>query len=455
MKPGIVFAVFGLAMVLFASELVQNRAKATFAAEPPACVDAFEGLVSWWPGDFDADDIVGANAGLRFNGASIQPAFVRGGFTFDGKDDYVSVADSDSLNVVGGLTLNVWVYWEGFTDSDLESVIVSKPGSFELGIRNFGGPQLYLHLDQVGDRETNLSSEDNYFPLRRWVYLSVTYDEVYGELTIAVDGTPFAEMTLFDRGSISPTESDLTFGARDGDSHFKGQLDEIELYNRGLSRAEVEMLIATRETGKCSGSLEVEVVVVPGWWEQTFDVIVNGEVKADDLAGGGSTGKLRVTPGYQTISRTDGEGYYLQGTVTAWECRNDLDHVIRWWKGHTLAELPVLNGESVICTMTIYESGCDGAAFENVIIGDNADNVLTGTEGRDVILGLGGDDEINGLEGDDCLVGGPGDDLVIGGGGDDEYHNDIGNPPPPPPPAIVAGPAPVEELPPAEEPAAE
>lgn len=450
MKPGIVFAAFGIAMVLFASELAQNREKHVFAAEPPACVDNFDGLVSWWPGDFDADDIIGSNAGLRYNGASIAPALARGGFTFDGKDDYVKVADSDSLDVVGGLSLNAWVYWEGFTDSDLVSVIASKAGSFELGIRNFGGPQLYLHLDQVGDRETFLTSEDNYFPMKRWVYLSVTFDEVYGDLTIAVDGTPYAETTLFDRGSIAPSESDLFFGAKDGDSHFKGQLDEIELYNRGLSRTEVETLIASRETGKCSGSLQVNVVVVPDWWEQAFDVIVNGEVKADDLVGGGSTGKLRVTPGYQTISRTDGEGYYLQGTVTSWECRNDLDHVIRWWTGHTLAEMPVLNGESIICTMTIYESGCDAAAYENVIIGDDDDNVLTGTEGRDVILGLGGNDEINGLEGDDCLVGGPGDDLVIGGRGDDLYFNDIGNPPPPPPAVIEEEVSPAVEETPAE-----
>ena len=74
MKLGIVFAAFGLAIVLFAGELAQNRAKAVFAAEPPACINAFDGLVSWWPGDFDAGDIIGANAGNLVNGTAIKPA---------------------------------------------------------------------------------------------------------------------------------------------------------------------------------------------------------------------------------------------------------------------------------------------------------------------------------------------------------------------------------------------
>ena len=188
--------------------------------------------------------------------------------------------------------------------------------------------------------------------------------------------------------------------------------------------------------------------------EQALDVVINGEVKANDIVGAGSTGPVRVTPGFQTIDRTDDAGYYLQGTVTRWECRNDGNLVIRWWTGPTLAELPVQTGESIVCKMTIYESGCDGAAYENVIIGDDEDNVLDGTAGRDVILGLGGDDTINGFEGDDCLVGGPGDDLVIGGGGDNLYFNDIGNPPPPPPAVVeepsTVEPPPLEEAPPAE-----
>jgi hypothetical protein len=60
-----------------------------------------------------------------------------------------------------------------------------------------------------------------------------------------------------------------------------------------------------------------------------------------------------VVPGFQTIDRTDDDGYYLQGAETSWECRNAGNLIIRWWDGPTLAELPVSAGESIVCTMTI------------------------------------------------------------------------------------------------------
>ena len=195
---------------------------------------------------------------------------VHDGFSLDGKDDYIRVADSDSLDVLAGFTFDAWVYWEGFTDPDLVSVIAAKEGSFELGVRNFGGAQVYLDLDQVGAKETFLTSEESYLPVRRWVFLSVTFDAVSGELTLSFDGTPVGSIILFDRGAIAPTDSDLTIGAKNDDAHFKGRLDEVELYSRGLSRAEIEKLIETRESGKCSGSIQVDVEVVPALWSRPW-----------------------------------------------------------------------------------------------------------------------------------------------------------------------------------------
>jgi hypothetical protein len=208
-------------------------------------------------------------------------------------------------------------------------------------------------MDQVGGKSMILTSEGNFMPTNRWAYVSVVFDTVYGDVTIYVDGDPYATTVLFDRGSVAPSESDMTIGATADGSHFQGHIDEVELYNRGLSRAELELIIATRETGKCSGGLEVTITVSPSWAPQAFDILLNGKVKVDDLVGGGTTGEMRVLTGMQTIDITDADGLYAIGATTTYECRDAGDLIIRRGGGGALTELPINNGDSITCTMRI------------------------------------------------------------------------------------------------------
>ena len=53
------------------------------------CVQPPEGLVSWWPGEGDASDIVGNNHGMRQNGATFAPGMVGQAILLDGIDGYV------------------------------------------------------------------------------------------------------------------------------------------------------------------------------------------------------------------------------------------------------------------------------------------------------------------------------------------------------------------------------
>jgi hypothetical protein len=58
-------------------------------------VPAPPGLVSWWPGDADAADIVDGNDGTLVNGTTIATGKVGNAFSFDAIDDFVQVPDSD------------------------------------------------------------------------------------------------------------------------------------------------------------------------------------------------------------------------------------------------------------------------------------------------------------------------------------------------------------------------
>ena len=70
------------------------------AGDPQSsCVAPPAGLVSWWPGDEDARDIVGPNDGQLFGGAEFGPGVVGQAFKFNGIDGYFQ---STSLNLPVG-----------------------------------------------------------------------------------------------------------------------------------------------------------------------------------------------------------------------------------------------------------------------------------------------------------------------------------------------------------------
>jgi len=81
-------------------------------------------LISWWPGDGDADDIHDDNPGTLQGGASFAPGMVGQAFSFDGSDDFVRVPHSPSLNPSGSFSIDAWI----FPTQDEEGGVVVKWG---------------------------------------------------------------------------------------------------------------------------------------------------------------------------------------------------------------------------------------------------------------------------------------------------------------------------------------
>jgi hypothetical protein len=59
-------------------------------ALPQSCVVAPSGLVSWWTGDSNENDIIGGNNPDAVNAVTLVPAEVKDGFTF-GSDGYIEI----------------------------------------------------------------------------------------------------------------------------------------------------------------------------------------------------------------------------------------------------------------------------------------------------------------------------------------------------------------------------
>ena len=84
------------------------------------------GLVSWWPGDGNANDISGDNHGNLSVDTTFAPGMVAQGFSFDEAGDFVLVPDSASLNITGDVTVDLWAKRTGFGEL---SIMVVKGAS--------------------------------------------------------------------------------------------------------------------------------------------------------------------------------------------------------------------------------------------------------------------------------------------------------------------------------------
>lgn len=172
--------------------------------------------------------------------------------TFDGVDDYVSF-DSQIVpdDTRKPFTISVWV-----------KVASSKSG-FVVGQRDngddgdFEGSRLFLQDSSSGDSGYLFEdSSNNRLTLTFtgpssgvWTHIAVTYDgsQDANNVRVYVDGTS-RSTSVGNNDSISPTmgcPDNTTLGARDADSpgnYFEGELDDVRIYDRVLSKSEIQTI---------------------------------------------------------------------------------------------------------------------------------------------------------------------------------------------------------------------
>jgi hypothetical protein len=219
---------------------------------PLACISPPSGMVGWWTGDGNTQDIVGPNDGSTNNGAGFTIGKVGQGFSFDGVDDYVQVPTAGFPTENNDRTLDLWVYINAFLED------VSNPNSpnetFFAGYGNFGsGGQSYslgtagniLYFSNWGSALFGPSLQTN-----TWYHVTVTNDD-----NIA---------TLYLNGSAVATGS-ATINTPSGTSMYIGKIpdplgtirrlngfvDEVELFNRALTPTEIQTIYNAGSFGKC------------------------------------------------------------------------------------------------------------------------------------------------------------------------------------------------------------
>ena len=259
----------------------------------PICTPAPAGLVSWWPGEGNANDNVGTNNGVVQN-IAYAGGEVGSAFYLNGSNAFVDVPASASLNVGAGsgFTFEAWI---NPANLDTHAVAEWNDGVGDIGTHLFisesqfptlGVPPgcLYANVIDIGGVDHVFSTDGGVVASNIYQHLALTYDKASGLAVLYLNGNQVQTANL---GSFTPqTSYDLYLGVRASGSfagaYFSGTIDEPSLYNRALSQTEIQAIYNAGSQGKCLSTTSPVIFSQP----TNQVVLTNSTVFFTVIAGG-------------------------------------------------------------------------------------------------------------------------------------------------------------------------
>jgi hypothetical protein len=235
------------------------------------------GLVGYWPFNEGTTTIATDFSGNRNSGVLTNisaPSTATSGWTsgksgkalrLDGSNDFVAVGDKASLKLSGNsITISAWVRHESDTFKTWEAIATKGDGTYRLtlcgdGLGCSGGVQngFYFALNAA----SVISFSSVVVPQTgRWYHVAVTYDGTTAIMYI--NGVRSASDTGSD--TIANDTTSFYIGENSGSlgRQWTGTIDEVRVYNRALSSAEVVNLANPRVVlGEAVSNRSLV-----GWW---------------------------------------------------------------------------------------------------------------------------------------------------------------------------------------------
>lgn len=195
------------------------------------------GLVGWWPLDEGGADRSGnGNTG----GLSNAPVTVSGklgrALQFNGISQYVNVPDVTGLQIANDIAVSVWVK---FTTSAMTVPLAkyNAVSGWEL-VTSSGGIRF-------GGRDTPYRSTAASSAINNGAWHHVAGVRTGSMWSLYVDGALSSSTNALTSGSIAAVGTGLCIGrnaSAAAGAEFPGSLDDVRIYNRALSAAEISAL---------------------------------------------------------------------------------------------------------------------------------------------------------------------------------------------------------------------
>jgi serine/threonine protein kinase/dipeptidyl aminopeptidase/acylaminoacyl peptidase len=226
------------------TEVTRANNSGVALTEPAPAKKPPDGVVAWWRADGDAKDSVGDNHGELKGGVTFAPGVADKAFRLDGATRYVEVPRNDRWGFGRrDFSIELWVQFRMVAppnDIDHPSAIFigcdERPGTCNKWLFAYSAGFINFYIVNANGKGGVYAKADFSPDLDQWYHLAVTRSQ--GTFTIYVDGVPVASQKA---DIIIPNpDAPLTIGQATGAGFVSGLIDEVAIYDRALSPAEVK-----------------------------------------------------------------------------------------------------------------------------------------------------------------------------------------------------------------------
>jgi hypothetical protein len=217
-----------------------------------------------------ASDATGnGRTGTVRSGTWTTDGYFGGGLTFNGTNTWVTVADHASLDLRTAMTLEAWVRPTALSGW---RTVVMKEAAGQLAYTLYAHddvPRPAAYVNGGLASETTVAGTSG-LPLNTWTHLATTYDGTM--LRLYVNGVEVSARPL--TAQITATSKPLRIGGNSvWGEYFRGTIDEVRIYARALTAAQIQADMAT-PVGGVPDSTPPEVSVTA----PVSGTVVNGTI---------------------------------------------------------------------------------------------------------------------------------------------------------------------------------
>ena len=249
------------------------------------CIPPPSNLVAWWPGDGHFKDIsANEHHAAPFNGATTTPdGFVDGSFLFDGMNDYLAVPHDTAFHPLAssGFSIDTWVNLSSAQPPNQHIIDKSHVFINEWAFQGAGGDIFERgsnRFTNAGEVNWGLAAGPTATETDPFIHVGTIIpvnDNTWHHITATWDGSLMKmyldgilkETVPFSGPVLSNTfPLHIGFEPVTGASSLKGQIDELEVFNRALTQQEIQSIFTAGQAGKCKptvSSSTPEVILPP------------------------------------------------------------------------------------------------------------------------------------------------------------------------------------------------
>ena len=168
-----------------------------------------------------------------------------GGLVFGGNAprDFVEVPDSDSLALVEGLTVEMWIYLNAWSTAG--GTGATKELAYKVGPRS--DKKVLIRMTTTANAwGAAVVAGKTELPLKEWVHIAGTYDAKSGVGKIYVNAVLDGEGKI--GGDLVPNNDVLWLG-RGAGPFLDGRMDEVRISNIARTQQEIQTLMDKRIEG--------------------------------------------------------------------------------------------------------------------------------------------------------------------------------------------------------------